>query len=312
MMSELVIKENIALAPLTSFKVGGLAKYFVQVTTLDELLDALEVAKKNAWPAFVLAGGSNLIVSDSGFDGLVIALAMTGWQIEGDKLTSAPSTSMTELVNASIDKGLAGLEWAGGLPGSFGGAIRGNAGCFGGEIKDSVLSVRSVEISSGREIVRDRAKCEFDYRDSVYKHRAEIIVEATLELNLGNAKELREIADSHIAFRQERHPLELPNAGSIFKNIPLEQVPKEHLPLFADAIKNDPFPVVPTAKVIAVANLKGLRVGNAQLSQKHSNMIVNLDGATSDDVMRLIDKIRLKIHELYGVKLEIEPELVGF
>lgn len=311
-MSELVLKENIALAPLTSFKVGGLAKYFVQVTTVEELLRALELAKKNDWPIFVLAGGSNLIVSDRGFEGLVIAIGITGWQLEGDLLTSAPSTSMAELVNASIDKGLAGLEWAGGLPGSFGGAVRGNAGCFGAEMKDIITSVRSVNIETGETVTRTHDDCQFEYRGSYYKDHPEIIVSATMQLHPGDKVKLRQLADEHIAYRQNRQPLEYPNAGSIFKNIPLEKVPKEYLPLFADAIKNDPFPIVPSAKIIAVAGLKGMRVGDAQLSEKHSNYIINLGHAKANDIVTLIEKIKDEIKTKYQIDLDVEPQLVGF
>lgn len=312
MMSELIIKESVALAPLTSFKVGGMAKHLVQVATIEELLGALELAKKNTWPIFILAGGSNLIVSDRGFEGLVIAIGITGWQIEGDRLKSAPSTSMAQLVNASIEKGLAGLEWAGGLPGSFGGAVRGNAGCFGAEMKDIVTFVTSINIETGDKVTRNNVDCQFEYRGSYYKYHPEIIISATIQLRSGDKTELRRIADEHIQYRLARQPLEYPNAGSIFKNIPLEQVPKEYLPLFADAIKNDPFPIVPSAKIIAVAGLKGMRVGDAQLSEKHSNYIVNLGQASADDIVSLIKRIKDEIKTRYQINLEVEPQLVGF
>lgn len=311
-MSELVLKENIALAPLTTFKIGGLAKYFVRVTTVEELLAALELARKNTWPILILAGGSNLIVSDRGFEGLVIAIEIMGWQIKGEELISAPSTTMAELVDASIEKGLAGLEWAGGLPGSFGGAVRGNAGCFGSEMKDIITSVTSIHVDTRQMVTRDHDDSQFEYRGSYYKYHPEVIISATIRLRPGDKAELRRIADEHIQYRQARQPLEYPNAGSIFKNVPLEQVPERHLPLFADAIKNDPFLIVPSAKIIAVAGLKGMRVGDAQLSEKHSNYIVNLGQARASDVIALINKIKADIKSRYQIDLEVEPQLVGF
>ena len=311
-MSELLIEENVLLAPLTTFKIGGPAKYFVQVTTTEELMMAIKLAKKNSWSVFILAGGSNLIVSDRGFEGLVIAINITGWEIKGYQVTSAPSTTMKELVDASIEEELEGLEWAGGLPGSFGGAVRGNAGCFGSEMKDIITSVESINIETGETVTRTHDDCQFEYRGSYYKYHPEIIISATMQLRPGDKVKLRQMADEHIEYRKNRQPLEYPNAGSIFKNVPLERVPKEHLPLFAEAIKNDPFPIVPSAKIIAVAGLKGMRVGDAQLSEKHSNYIVNLGQAKASDIVTLIEKIKEEIKNKYQIDLEVEPQLVGF
>jgi len=311
-MAKPVIDENVPLAPLTTFKIGGPARYFVTVKTTAELKAVLAIAKEKGWPILILADGSNLIVSDQGFDGLVIRVGINGWKIEGQQLTSGPATSMADLVDAAITAELSGLEWAGGLPGSFGGAIRGNAGCFGGEMKDIVVAVTSINIGTGQQVTRDHAACQFEYRGSFFKHHPEVIVSATLKLQPGERQELRRVADEHIRYRQEKHPLEYPNAGSIFKNVPLQRVPANHLALFAEAIKNDPFPIVPTAKIIAVAGLKGLRVGDAQVSEKHSNYMVNLGRATAADLVALIEKVKAEIKAKYQVELEVEPELVGF
>ena len=313
-MSDILIEKNVSLAPLTTFKVGGPAEFFVEVKSIIQLQKALKLSRDNSWPVFILAGGSNLIVSDEGFRGLVINLKTENWKLKIDrhKLTTEASVPMSELVKQSIEAGLAGLEWSGGLPGSFGGAIRGNAGCFGGEIKDSILSVKSNDIETGQENFRNNIECQFGYRDSIFKHNKEVIIEATVELRPGNSTELRSVADDHIRYRQDRQPLEYPNAGSIFKNVPLEQVPNVHLPLFTESVKNDPFPVVPTAKILAVAGLKGWRVGDAQLSEKHSNYIVNLGGAMASDIVALIEKIKTEIQSKYQINLEVEPELVGF
>lgn len=325
-LSSLPIEENVLLAPLTNFKIGGPAKHFVSVKTEAELLEALELARKNSWPVFVLAGGTNLIVSDNGFPGLVIKLEIRNvasarsslkarsWELDiGDhRLVADPSTPMELLVNESIQAGLAGLEWAGGLPGSFGGAVRGNAGCFGVEMKDIITAVTSINIETGEKVTRNHDECQFEYRGSFYKYHQEIIVSATVQLRPGDQTELRRIADEHIQYRLARQPLEYPNAGSIFKNVPLERVPKEYLPLFADAIKDDPFPIVPTAKIIAVSGLKGMRVGDAQLSEKHSNFIVNLGQAKAGDIVTLIKQIQAEIKSQYQIDLEVEPELIGF
>lgn len=312
MPEKVAIAESVPLAPFTTFQVGGPARYFAAVKTRTELLNALTQARRNRWPVFVLAGGSNLIVSSSGFDGLVIHILIDSFAIEETTLCSGASTSMSELVDTSINHSLAGLEWAGGLPGSLGGAIRGNAGAFGGEMKDVVESVTSLNVATGLETTRSTNDCQFEYRGSFFKHHPEIIVSATLRLKPGDQKELRQIADSRIKYRQEKHPMTLPNAGSIFKNTPLENVPEKFLPLFHDAIKDDPFPIVPTAKILAVAELAGTRVGGAELSTKHTNYIVNTGTATAEDIVTLIKKIQTAIQERYGIKLEVEPEIVGF
>jgi len=306
------IKEHQSLASLTTFRVGGPARYYVEVATLEQLQEALRWARHRYQKVFLLAGGSNVIVSSRGFPGLVINIQIDSHAVAGRVLTSGASTSMRVLVDSSITAGLAGLEWAGGLPGSFGGAIRGNAGCFGGEIKDVILSVTSVDIKTGDRVVRNNLECQFGYRDSLFKRIEEVIVSAQLQLKPRDESELRQIADEHIQYRQQRHPLELPNAGSIFKNTPVEKVPAKELKQFKDSIKTDPFPVVPTAKIIALAGLAQLRVGDAQISEKHTNYIVNRGNATGEQIVELIEKIRTAVREKFNIELEIESELVGF
>lgn len=312
-MTQIHIKQLVPLSEYTTFKVGGPAREFVAVQSLDELQDTLQYANVHEIPVFVLAGGSNLIVSSKGFDGLVIKIDIVGCQVEGEKMKVGAATVVNQLVDTAITAGLAGLEWAGGLPGTLGGAIRGNAGAFSGEIKDSIESVKSVMIYGSKVITRDNAECKFGYRDSIFKQlKNEVIVEAILTLRSGNKEKLRAEANSHIDYRKQRHPLEYPNSGSIFKNTPVEQVPKKYLQLFQDSIKNDPFPVVPTAKIIALTDIAGLTCGRAQLSTKHTNFIVNLGGATGEDIFELIKLIRHLVYEKFGVELEVEPELIGF
>lgn len=309
----LQIQENIILAPFTTFKIGGPARYFVKVETVEELQEALVTAREKEWPIFVLAGGSNLIISSQGFVGLVIQIVIESHQIDGHKISAGAATMMSTLVDETVAAGLAGLEWAGGLPGTFGGAIRGNAGAFGGEMKDNIESVTTVNHHSGALTNWTNADCQFEYRGSVFKSQPhEVIIEATLALKPGDSHALRQTADSRIQYRQEKHPLEYPNSGSIFKNTPVEKVPAEILPHFQDSIKTDPFPVVPTAKIIADAQLSGLQVGQVQVSTKHTNYIVNLGGGTGEEIVELIEKVRAAVREKFGIELEVEPELVGF
>lgn len=311
-MSGLVIQENIPLAPLTTFKAGGPARYFARIASVAQLQEAISYSQEKKLAFFILAGGSNLIISRRGYSGLVLHMAIDYYHLNNQQLTAGASTSIAKLVNVSIDQSLAGLEWAGGLPGSFGGAIRGNAGAFGGEMKDVISSVKSINLETGQEAIRSNAECLFGYRDSLFKHRPELIVEATVELKPGEHPALRAAADSHIQYRQDKHPMEFPSAGSIFKNTPVERVPKDVLPQFQANVKTDPFPVVPTAKIIADAGLEGLRVGDAQVSEKHTNYIVNLGNATGEEIVELITQVKAAVKKKFGISLEIEPELVGF
>jgi len=304
------IDENVSLKDFTTFKVGGPARYFVRAETVEHLTEALTAAKKEDWPVFILAGGSNVIFPDAGFNGLVVLMSIHKLSVSGNELTAGAANMMSELVDASIKHNLAGLEWAGGLPGTFGGAIRGNAGAFRGEMKDSIKSVTSVNHHTGAIVIRTNAECRFGYRDSIFKHEHEAIIEATLTLKPGDATVLRQTADKWIAFRQERHPLEYPNAGSIFKNTPVERVPQQWQDHYKEFIKIDPFPIVPSGKIIQDAGLKGYQIGDAQVSEKHANYIVNLGHATANDIVELIGHIQTTIRHKFGIELETEPEII--
>lgn len=304
------IQHDIPLAPYTTFKIGGPARFFCLVKTVEQLKDALAFAKEHRLEIFILAGGSNLIISDDGFDGLVVKIEIDGYRFEGTKLIAGPSTEIETLVDQSTKRGLTGLEWAGGLPGTFGGAIRGNAGAFAGEVKDTIIKVTSLK-PDGRLIERTNRQCQFEYRGSIFKYSNEIIVEGILQLKRGDKNHLVKIAQDHRQYRQERHPLEYPNAGSIFKNTPVEKVPNRYLEQWRDVIKVDPFPVVPTAKIIADAGLAGERIGNAQVSTKHTNYMINLGSGRAADLVKLIKRVKRVVKEKFDIDLEVEPQLVG-
>lgn len=306
----LPIEKNISLANHCSFRVGGPARYFIEVKDLDEIRRATATAKERHWPFFLLGGGTNLIVADDGFPGLVIKLKTEAWSMENFTLTAEAGVLMSLLIDESIRAALAGLEWAGGLPGTFGGAIRGNAGAFGGEIKDTIESVTSFDPAVSQIVTRTNTECQFAYRDSIFKHNREVIIQAKLRLNRGETEKLRRVADNHIRYRQDHHPLNYPNAGSVFKNIPTEQIPKNVLGKFQDVLKTDPSSVIPTAAVIDRAGLKGMKIGGAQVSEKHPNYIINTGSAKTADIISLIAHVRQKVREEFGLELELEQQIV--
>jgi UDP-N-acetylmuramate dehydrogenase len=233
---------------------------------------------------------------------------------------------LADILKFAIARSLSGLEWAGGLPGTVGGAVRGNAGCFGGETKDSVVSVRSLDIKKMEIVERIGKQCAFTYRSSIFKKKngAEIILSVTLALEKGNKKEIASVVKERMRYRAEHHPLEHPNIGSVFKNVPLDAVHKKGSAKYKKAlrdatlalrgsrfsVKTDPFPVISAAKLISESGLRGVSAGGAMISPKQPNFIVNVLGAGSSDVQCLITLAKAEVHKKFGVCLEEEVQLL--
>lgn len=308
-----MIEHNVLLKRYSNFRIGGPARRFVRAQSLVELADVVAAARREELPILVMGSGTNLLISDEGFAGLVIKPEFDYVQHHDVLFKVGAGALVSDALNTSIAKGLAGLEWAGGLPGTIGGAIRGNAGAFGGEIKDVVRDVMSLSLAEGgsKIIKRTAAECHFGYRNSVFKENGnEIILEATLTLASGDPLAIARVAEEKIAFRQQRHPLEHPNIGSIFKNIDWQTVPIAHQETFKDKMKIDPFPVLPTAVLIDRCGLKGVSCGGAMISPKHPNFIVNTIGATADDVHQLIGLVKDSVKDKFGITLEEEVQYV--
>jgi UDP-N-acetylmuramate dehydrogenase len=307
----LKIKKNVPLRDYSTYKIGGPAKYFVKVKNKEELKEALNFCQENNLKFFILGGGSNVLFSDEGFNGLVIKMENKAFRfLRNNKLFVEAGCEMEKIVRETVKRGLSGLEWAGGLPGTVGGAIRGNAGAFGGEIKDIVAKVIAFSPKENQEKEYSKEECQFEYRSSIFKREKEIVLSAILSFKEGDPKELKRKVKEEINYRKERHPLEYPNAGSVFKNCPLEKIPPEIRERFKDKIKLDPFPILPTAVLIAEAGLKGLAIGGAKVSEKHPNFLINFNNAKAKDVLDLIKKVKEVIWEKFGVLLEEEIEIV--
>lgn len=304
-----MIKKDIPLRLYSNFKIGGIAKYFAVAKNLEELYQVLKDSKNITSKVFVFGGGTNILFSDLGFDGLVLKVAINGIEQKGNIIRVGAGVLMSELLDFCITNSLSGLEWAGGLPGTVGGAIRGNAGAYNGETKDNIKEIESFDINSLKVVKRKSYECKFSYRTSIFKkdlEGKEVITYATFELKKGIKEEIKAQVDDKIGKRKLRHPLEYPNLGSIFQNIPIEKFTEKQVIELNQYIKNDPFPVIPTAKLNFLAGLAGTRVRDAQLSEKHTNFIINLGGATAEDVKKLISVIKAKIKNTYGVELEEE------
>ncbi len=306
----LSIRENVSLKEYSSFKIGGPSKYFCEPRSTSEVREAALWAKEKQLPIFIFGGGTNLLIDDNGFHGLIIKPYLNVLGKKGIEVTVGAGVLVKDFLAFCIAHALQGFEWAGGLPGTMGGAIRGNAGAFGGETKDSVISVKSFYLAALEEKMRTNEECVFGYRTSVFKEKRgeEMVLEAIFRFREGEREKIREAVEAKINYRKEKHPLEYPNIGSIFKNVDARKFSERDLRNLK--IKNDPFPVVPTAVLIAEAGLKGIREGDAMVSLKHPNFIVNLGGAKASEVKTLIRRVKEAVKKKFGVELEEEVQFV--
>lgn len=305
----MLIQENIPLAPLTTFKIGGPARFFVETGKAEEIIQAKEWAREQNLPVLIFGGGSNVLINDKGFPGLVIRLIKGGWTVNNNQIFVGASVYMAALAFMASRHGLRGLEWAGGLPGTLGGAIRGNAGAFRFEISQNV---KSVEALRGDRIIHLRPEeCAFGYRTSYFKNKLkdDIILSAQLELAAGDAKESEKQLQEFLKHRQARQPPH-PSAGCIFKNFSFTAA--EDIVALKDMVPAQflKYKKIPAAWIVEQVGMKGAQVGNAQVSPVHANFIVNTGGAKADDVLTLIRQIKEKVYNKFHIKLEEEAQIV--
>jgi len=294
------MSKNILLAPYTTFKIGGRTKYFCEARNSEDIITAITMAKKEDLPFFILGNGSNILIGDAGFDGLIIRMLNTKYQIPrsrqakrgglNTKIIAEAGTNLGELVNESVKSGLMGLEWTAGIPGSIGGAVRGNAGALGSSMADLIKTVEVFDITNLKIQTFKNKDCKFGYRDSVFKHDKNLIIlSVELELKKGNREKSEKLIKEYLKQRKQKQPLEYPSAGCIFKN------PKDFS----------------AGYLIEQCGLKGKKIGKAMISEQHANFIINLGNARAKDVKKLIDLCKEKVREKFGVKLEEEIEYLG-
>jgi UDP-N-acetylmuramate dehydrogenase len=308
------IKKNISLALYTTFRIGGPARFFVEAKNEEELIEALRYAKENNLEFFILAGGSNVLISDDGFNGLVVKLNNRKSTVDRNTIKADAGISIAKLIKISTENNLAGLEWAGGLPGTLGGAIRGNAGTFGFSMKDIVESVKVLDTENLKIKDYDLKSCEFEYRNSVFKKNSNLVIlSAVLKFRFGDMNESQKKVKESIEWRKSVFP-EIMSPGSFFKHTE----PSEHnlkiirkIPRFSE-LKLHEKNTIPTGFVIEECGLKGKKMGGAMVSEKHANFIVNTGGATAQDVIMLSSFIKQQVRDKFGVELAEEVRLVGF
>jgi UDP-N-acetylmuramate dehydrogenase len=310
------VLENEPLASHCTFKIGGPARYFFVAKSAEEVRRALEAANELGLKFFVLSGGSNVLFSDDGFDGLVVKVNGSRFMVHGDKIEAEAGVKLADVVNAAMENWLTGLEWAAGIPGTVGGAVRGNAGAYGKAMGSAVEEVEAIEVGGEKLKVKSYSKeeCEFGYRESIFKREGAIILKVVLKLAPGDKNKIKEEMDKIINARNKKIPTE-PSAGSFFKNI---EINDDVIKSFQSHLKED-IPVdfiekgkIPSAWLIEKCDLKGKQIGGAKISEKHANFIVNAGGATAADVIALASLIKMKVRDEVGVQMEEEVEYVGF
>ncbi len=310
-----MIQTNIPLKKHSNFKIGGPASYFFEFKGEEGLINGLREWKElgKDLPIFVIGGGTNILFSDDGFEGLVIKDSLSFIKREGDFVSVGSGSMVDDLVSFCVQNSLSGFEWAGGLPGTVGGGIRGNAGAFLGEMEDGLIEVTSIDINTLKIKKRNKKECLFGYRQSVFKSgngKNEIILSVKYKLKKGKREEIKKKTQEKIDYRIDRHPLDLPSIGSTFKNIDVKKVPKKVLEEFKNSIKPDPFPVIPVAKLLVSLDYKGREIGGAKFSEKHPNFIVNFNNAKAKDVIALVNLAKKEIKEKYDIKLEEEIMII--
>ena len=315
----IVVKENIPLASFTIYKIGGPARFFVEVKNFDELKETLNFAAEKKLSIFILGAGSNILVADKGFDGLVIRMAGGELKVDGCKLTVDAGVMMAQAVLKSAQVGLTGFEWGIGIPGTVGGSIRGNAGCFGGEMSQVLESVQVLKFKVQSEKLKvyelSNAECHFVYRDSIFKkHSKWVIISATLNLKKGDPKMIQDKIKKIIAERIVKQDIGTKSCGCIFKNVSWTKKNINREKLLTEFPELEQFknqPNIPASYLIDASGLKGRRVGKIFISPKRANFFVNEGGATSEEVIALIAIAKDMVRRKYGISLEEEIQCVS-
>ncbi len=273
----------------TSFKIGGPAAVFVSPKSEDEIISASALLREKGIDFTVTGNGSNLLVSDKGIDSVVMNISKDYSHINciDDTIYASSGVLLSRIASLALENSLTGFEFASGIPGSLGGAIVMNAGAYGGEMKDVVLSTKYID-RDGRLCTCIRAEHEFLYRKSRFKD-GDIILSSSLKLRKGNESEIRLAMNELAAKRREKQPLEYPSAGSTFKR------PEGYF----------------AAKLIDDAGLRGCRIGGAMVSDKHTGFVVNIGGASFDDVIKLMEHIKNVVYDKFKVELEPEVKILG-
>lgn len=285
------VNESEPMKNHTTFRVGGNALVYVSVDREEKAVELIRLLSTYGVPYFILGNGSNILVSDNGFDGVIIEIAknLSNISICDDKITAEAGALLVKVANEAYYNGLSGLEFASGIPGTVGGAVVMNAGAYGGEMKDVITKVKLYDIDNDEIVIKSVDEMDFSYRHSIVKDKSYIVLEVEFRLNKKDKEEIKTVMDELKAKRIEKQPLEYPSAGSTFKR------PEGYF----------------AGKLIQDSGLKGYSVGGAQVSEKHSGFVINKNNAKAEDIYKLIQDVKDKVYKDSGVMLEEEVILLG-
>ncbi|WP_026506552.1 UDP-N-acetylmuramate dehydrogenase [Butyrivibrio sp. MC2013] len=273
----------------TTFKVGGPAKYFIRPSDAEALASLIAFLKKEKISYYVTGNGSNLLVSDKGYDGVIISTsAMDEVTVDGNRIVAAAGAMNSRIASAALEHSLSGMEALSGIPGSIGGGVTMNAGAYGSEMKDIVELVEAIT-PEGKRVCLSNEQMDFSYRSSAVRKLGLIVVSVILCLSMGDRELIKEDMGDYAARRRDKQPLEYPSAGSTFKR------PAGNY----------------AGKLIEEAGLKGFSVGSAAVSDKHAGFVINKGGASADDVYQVIRQVQDRVEEKSGIRLETEVVLLG-
>ena len=274
----------------TTFRIGGPASYFVTPKDVKELTGIIRLCREAGVPYLILGNGSNLLVGDGGFPGVAVKLSgeLEQCHVNGSEITAGGGTRLAAIARRAWEAGLTGFEFAAGIPGTLGGALVMNAGAYGGEMKDVLLSAKVMD-QEGNVKELSAEKLQLGYRTSCIPREGYIVLEATLRLKPGKAEEIEALMKDLAARRREKQPLEYPSAGSTFKR------PEGYF----------------AGKLISEAGLRGFQVGGAKVSEKHCGFVINTGNATAADVLQLCEEVKKRVLDHSGVSLEMEVKKTG-
>jgi len=309
------VQKNIPSAQFTTFRIGGPAKFFIEVKEKNDLLEAIKWAKENKEKFFILGGGSNVIINDKGVDGLVIKMANDNITVHGERMEAGAGATLARAVRLATGENLSGLEWAAGIPrATIGGAVRGNAGAFNSSMAEVMETAEVFNVKKEKFELFSNKDCRFNYRESIFKEDNNYLIwNVVFKLEKGNKLEIESSVNKFLESRQSWQP-KLPSAGSVFKNLSLDYL-KENNANIADLASQAG--VVKEGKVgagwlIELAGLKGKKIGGAKVSLEHANFIVNTSQATAGDIIMLISYIKQQVRNRFNIQLQEEVQYLGF
>lgn len=304
----LSLRRDVSLAEYTRFALGGPAEVFVEAPDAAAFQAALQLTRSLKLPSVIIGGGTNLVVSDQGFAGVVLRYTGSAISRNGEYLTVESGAVLQDVVDFAIAAGLGGLETMTGIPGWVGGAVYGNAGAYGHSIQEIVEGVRATEGQGVTEF--SAAQCEFTYRESVFKaHKNWVILSTRLRLRPADPLELRKTATGIRSIRDEKYPPSMKCAGSIFKNLLFAQLPPAVQTQIPPQLVREG--KVPSAWFLEQTGAKGMRLGDIQVASYHANLIYNDGAGTGADLIALISELKGRVHDRFGFDLEEEVQYIG-